>query len=181
VIAHAPQTSYERRSAKKNGVNKSKRAVRAVHGALAGVLILSVLFSPLHGIAQSQHLNLTVSATVLRRASLQVLAQPSAVTITAADIERGYVDVPTSARLAVRSNSPDGFMFEFVNQGEFVRGLRVRGLGAELQMGPQGGFVRHMSGPVRSQVVDLTFRIELSSAARPGVYAWPVRMAITAL
>jgi hypothetical protein len=163
-------------------VNESKHDPdRAVRGVLAGGLVLGVLFSPLQVIAQSQQLNLTVSATVLKRASLQVLAQPSAVTVSAADIERGYVDVPTSARLAVRSNSPDGFMFEFVSQGEFVRGLRVKGLGAELQMGPGGGFVRHISGPFRNQVLDLTFRIDLSSAARPGVYPWPVRMAVIVL
>jgi hypothetical protein len=62
-----------------------------------------------------------------------------------------------------------------------VRGLRVKGLGAELQMGPAGGLVRHMGGPFRNQVLDLTFRIELSSAARPGVYPWPVRVAVTVL
>jgi hypothetical protein len=163
-------------------VYKRKRdPYSAVHCVRAGFLAIAMLFNPLQGIAQSKQLNLTVSATVLKRVSLQVLAQPSTVMVTAADIERGYVDVPTSARLAVRSNSPDGFMFEFVSQGEFVRGLRVQGLGAELQMGPEGGFARHISGPVRNQVLDLTFQIELSAAARPGVYAWPVRIAVIAL
>jgi hypothetical protein len=139
-----------------------------------------MLFTPMPVFAQSQQVSLSVSATILKRASLQVLSQPSTVLVTAADIDRGYVDVAGPVKLAIRSNSPDGFMVEFVNRGDLVRGLRVQGLGTELQMGPEGGFVRHMSGPVRHAVLDLGFRIELSSAARASVYAWPVQLAVTA-
>lgn len=154
---------------------------RTVRSALAASLFLGVLFSPLQGLAQSQQVSLTVSATVLKSARLTVLAQPATVLVTAADVDRGYVDVAASTKLDIKSNSPDGFMIEFVGRGEFVRGLRVQGLGADLQMGPEGGYVRLMSGPVRTRVFDLGFRLELSSVARPGTYAWPVQVAVTAL
>lgn len=151
---------------------------RAARLGVAVALALGLLASPLQAVAQ---VKLTVSATVLKRASLRVLSQPTAVRVTAADIARGYVDVPGAAKIAVRNNSPAGFQFEFSSNGEFVRGLRVRGLGGDVEMGPEGGFVRHTAGAALDTVLDLGFRFDLTADARAGVYAWPLQMAVTAL
>lgn len=123
---------------------------------------------------------LAVSATVLKRATLQVLAQPAAVVITEADIRRGYVDVPNSADFAIRNNSPQGYMLDFASEGEFFRGIQVRGLGHDVQMGPNGGMVAQPGAGWRAarMMVALRFRFVLSESAQAGTYPWPVRVSV---
>ena len=41
-------------------------------------------------------IKVTVTATILKHASLHVLAQPASLVVTAGDLARGYVDVPGS-------------------------------------------------------------------------------------
>jgi hypothetical protein len=131
----------------------------------------------------SDQAKLTVSATILKHASLKVLAQPTSVVVTAADIARGYVDVAAPAQIAIRSNSPLGYMLEFANQGHFMRRILVRGLATEVQLSPAGGAVMQPSARsgVTRATLDLGFRFMLAETARPGTYAWPMRLSITAI
>lgn len=152
---------------------------RAKYLGLLTALALAAV-NPVAALAGNQ-LRLQVSATVLKRATLATLAQPSSILVTAADIARGYVDVPGPAQVAVRNNSADGYLLMVSSRGDFVRQLHVRGLGAEVQMGAAGGFIRQPGGPVATKVLDLGFRFELSDTAQPGVYAWPVQLAVTPL
>ena len=99
-----------------------------------------LMVAPVAAVASDQA-KLTVSATVLKHASLKVLAQPTSVVVTAADIARGYVDVAAPAQIAIKSNSPLGYMLEFANQGDFMRRILVRGLATEVQLSPAGGAV----------------------------------------
>jgi hypothetical protein len=126
-------------------------------------------------------LKVNVSATVLKRASLKVLVQPSSLVITDADVARGYLEVTAPAQVAVRNNSADGYLLVVASRGEFLRRMRIRGLGGEVQLGAEGGFVRQPGGPVVTTVLDLGFRFELSDAAHPGVYDWPVQLSVTPL
>jgi hypothetical protein len=128
-----------------------------------------------------QDVSMRVSATVLKRATLTVLSKPSLLTVSNEDIARGYVDATASTTLALKTNSGAGLLLEFVNHAEFVQAIRVRGLGPELQMSATGGFVRRIARPVASELLDLHFRFELSEAAREGVYAWPVHVAVQPL
>lgn len=126
--------------------------------------------------AASQPLNVT--ANVLKRASLSVLAQPAAVVITTADIRRGYVDAPDPVHLSIRNNSAEGYLLDFASEGDFFRHVQVTGLGNEVQMGPAGGLVPQpgaASRPVNT-MVSLTFRFILSDVAKPGTYRWPMRL-----
>lgn len=126
---------------------------------------------------------LTVSATILKRASLQVLAQPSSVLVTAADVARGYVDVPAAAQVAVRSNAPAGYLLEFASQGDFMREIVVRGLETDVQLSPAGGMVsqRGTGKGVTKTTLALGFRFLLSESAQEGTYAWPMRLSVVPL
>lgn len=122
-----------------------------------------------------------VSAAVLKQASLKVLAQPSAVVVTADDIARGYVDVAAPAEVAIRSNSPRGYMLEFANEGDFMRQILVRGLASDLQLSLAGGAVMQPAtgrGVTRT-TLQLGFRFLLAQGARPGTYAWPIHLSVT--
>ena len=133
--------------------------------------------------AGARETKLVVTATVLKHASLQVVSQPGSVSVTTADIARGYVDVPVTAKIMVKSNTQDGYLLTFASQGNFFRHAMVRGLESEVQLGPDGGGVAQKAtgrGMTRTDL-DLGFRFMLSASAQQGVYAWPMRLSVTPL
>lgn len=140
-----------------------------------------LMVAPAPPAAAADQAKLTVTATVLKHASLRVLAQPTAVVITAEDVARGYVDVAAPAELAIKCNSRRGYMLEFANQGDFMREIHVRGLASELQLSPAGGAVLQPAAPtgITRATLDLGFRFVLAASARPGTYAWPVHLSVT--
>ena len=133
--------------------------------------------------AQSVESKLTVTANVLKHASLKVLAQPTSVVITAADIARGYVDVAAPAQVSIQSNSREGYMLMFASESEFLHQTLVRGLGNDVQLSAGGGGVaRSADGRGMARItLDLGFRFLLSASARQGVHAWPLRMTVASL
>lgn len=157
-------------------------ANRTVKSAVLGVACALALLpmAPTSASAGGDTTKLTVTATIAKHASLKVLSQPAAVVVTAADIARGYVDVPGSAQLAVRSNSMAGYMLVFASDGDFIRQTRVRGLGNDVQLGVGGGLVPQAAAAqgVTHAVLALGFRFELSDTARQGTYLWPVQISV---
>jgi hypothetical protein len=153
----------------------------SVHRPLfAAVFAIGIVLGAPPVLAQ-QGVTLTVSATVLKRATLTVLSTPSTVTVTKDDIVRGYVDAHGSAKLALKTNSGAGVSLEFSSHSDFVQAMRVQGMNAEIQMSAAGGFARHMAVPGTTEVLELRFRFALSEAAREGVYAWPVLVGVRPL
>jgi len=161
-----------------NDVNKA--LVRAAQWALIGGLSVSLLGAGL-ALAGSEGAQLLLTATVLKHASLKVLAQPASVVVTAADIAQGYVDVPSHVQVAIQSNSQDGYMLMFASEGDFMRQTLVRGLGNDVQLDMAGGGVAR--GPegrgIGKATLDIGFRFVLSESAHQGVYAWPMRLSVT--
>lgn len=147
-----------------------------------GVVVLGMLM-PVLAEAGSSEAKLTVTATVVKHASLKVLTQPASVVVTAADIARGYVDVPSPAHVAIQTNSQSGYMLMFASEGEFLRQTLVRGLGNDVQLDTAGGGIaRRPEGPGMSKAtLDLVFRFILSDSAKQGVYAWPMRLSVAVL
>ncbi len=146
-------------------------------------LAVALAAAPMMAAASAQEAKLAVSATVLKHASMKVLAQPSAVVVTPADIARGYVDVPVASQILVLCNTEQGFMLEFASSGDGIRQILVRGLGADVQLGPDGGGVaQRVSGRGMTRTsLDLSFRFVLSEAAQQGAHPWPVRLSVTPL
>lgn len=156
-------------------------ALQATKSVLVGVAFLGLAAVSLT--AGAAETKLAVTATVLKHASLQVVSQPGSVSVTAADIARGYVDVPATAQIMVKSNTQDGYLLTFTSQGDFFRQALVRGLANDVQLGPDGGGVAQKAsgrGMTRTEL-DLGFRFVLSASAQQGVYAWPMRMSVTPL
>jgi hypothetical protein len=140
-----------------------------------------LMVAPAPAIANEQAAKMTVSATVLKHASLKVLAQPASVVVTAADIARGYVDVPAPAQVAIRSNSARGYMLEFAAEAGFSRQIEVRGLNSPVQLGPAGGAVMqpHTGPGITRTTLELGFRFILADTARAGTYPWPMHLSVT--
>ena len=154
--------------------------IRAARSAFLGAALGAMLAPAGAAAGDGSELKLVVTATVLKRASLKVLAQPSSVVVTAADIARGYVDVPMPAEVAISSNTSQGYVLEFASQGDFMRQILVRGLATDVQLSPAGGTVMQNTtgaGVVRT-TLSLGFRFFLSDSARQGTYAWPMRLSV---
>ena len=156
--------------------------VRKVQTAVLGAVATTVLLAPAGVIAGGSQ-KLTVTATIAKQASLKVLTQPSVVVVTSGDVARGYVDVPTPAQLAVRSNSLSGYLLEFASEGAFMRQILVTGLASNVQLSPAGGTV--MQPPSGAGVTDTTvalgYRFLLAESTTQGTYPWPMRVSITPL
>lgn len=139
-----------------------------------------LMIAPTPEIATADQAKITVSATVLKHASLKVLASPASVVITAADISRGYVDVSQPARISVKNNSA-GYLLSFAGNVEFARQIRVQGLGPDVLMGAEGGVVarRAAAAGMNTTTMDLGFRFELAAGVHEGVYPWPLELSVS--
>ena len=133
--------------------------------------------------AEGRELKFAVSATVNKHASLKVLIQPSSVVVTAADIAKGYVDVPAAASVQVHSNTQDGYLLMFESQGEFMRQTVVKGLANDVQISAAGGGVAQNTAGrgMRQAQLHLGFRFVLAKSAQKGVYPWPMHLSVTPL
>lgn len=140
-----------------------------------------LMIAPTPEVATADQAKISVSATVLKHASLKVLAQPAAVVVTAADIARGYVDVAAPAQVAIRSNSSHGYMLDFANDGAFIEKILVKGLSTDVQLSPAGGAVMQPStGHAGTRTtLDLGFRFMLAKSAQAGTYPWPLHLSVT--
>jgi hypothetical protein len=116
-----------------------------------------------------------VSAIVLPDARIVRLDAPTLV-ITAADLERGYLDVVR--RYEVRSNAPDRLLLQFFVRGNLARSVEVRGLGAPLAIGPLGGQLCLDPPGAPGRDLALGFRIQLDPDVVPGIYPLPVVVSI---
>ncbi|SRR6266581_631795 len=156
---------------------------RLLAAALVTLLALASLGRPGEAAADPSSAQLTVTAFVPKQARLRVLAQPRAVVVTESDVARGYVEMPAASTVEIRSNSPNGYALVFDSQSDLVRQTQVTGLGAEARLGAGGGAltVPPAGGRPGTVTIDLGFRFVLNAIARPGVYAWPMRMSVVPL
>jgi hypothetical protein len=167
-----------RSDAEHSGFGASSSFAASSFGASSMALLM---VAPAPTLATGADVTVSVSATVLKKATLRVLSQPSAVSITPTDIARGYVDVSVPAHVAVKSNSPDGYLLEFASQGEFFRQIVVHGLPNDVRLGAAGAAVMQpaaASGVTRAQL-ELGFRFLLTDSAQPGTYSWPVHLTVS--
>src|SRR6476469_6418568 len=73
------------------------------------LLVFAAAAAPLHAASAQMH----VSVEVIARTLLSVDSQPSSVQITASDVARGYVVMPSAIAFHVRSNARNGYSIQF--------------------------------------------------------------------
>ena len=123
---------------------------------------------------------LSIGASVVRYASLEILAVPATLRVGEADIKRGYVSA-SGASIRLKSNARDGFLMSFaVTTPDFGR-ISVRGLDQPVDIDGASGsaFIPSMGSGMQTATKDLTFQLELAPGMKPGEYDWPVRMSVT--
>ncbi len=120
-----------------------------------------------------------VSAVVPAHASVKVLRQPHHLTVTDADIRRGFVELGAESLIELKNNSLAGCLLVFESHGLPFKEAVVRGLGREVAIGPSGGMIfQAFRGTITAL---LSYRFVLSDDARPGAYDWPFSLSVSPL
>jgi hypothetical protein len=118
---------------------------------------------------------IAVSATVLPHASVVATNGAASVTITSADLARGYVDVDRSYRLS--SNSARGLLLQLYPRTGLAWRIDVAGLPSLVQIGDTHAEVLRPA----NEELHLRFRLWLQPLATPGAYPLPVHLAAVAI
>lgn len=149
--------------------------LHAARLALCGAVAICAVCAAPASSAGTTEARLAVRAAVLKRASVTVLKQPSMVTVTAADIARGFVDASDNAQVAILCNSPSGYLLEFAIQGDFLWQVIAFSSANDMEAGQARGTVlrRCMGMGLAKAVVNLRFRFVLTENAVTGTYSWP--------
>jgi hypothetical protein len=153
---------------------------------IACALAITVGLAPITGLAPAAEAAqrgaaMAVSAVVVASARIQLTHQVRQVTISAADIARGYIEIPAAAGFAVTSNSRSGYLVELRPVGNLFESVRVSGMGRPVQLGADGGTIVQR-GPLPPNLShELDFHFTLRADVSPGTYPWPVHLAARAL
>lgn len=147
--------------------------------AATGVLLPGILIGP--AVAGQSRAFMPVNATVMAVAHMQGTSLPAQFLLSAADLQRGYVDVPQPASFVVNSNSATGFQLDVIALNPMISNIVVAGLDSPQVLGADGGtLVQRWNGP-QSRRLTLRFRIVLAPGAVAGRYPWPLRMSVRPL
>lgn len=121
-----------------------------------------------------------VTATVSPYVRLDVVRQQPTLTISAADIERGYVDVPAGTSLRTRTNHRNGFVLNFILRSRLCARVSVRGIGSGTEIGSEGGSVRvDYTGP--ESAAQVSYRFYLAEGVRSGDHPWPLQVSASVI
>jgi len=144
----------------------------------ASLLLTVVLIAPAY--AASTSALLSVSVQVVARTILTVDSQPANIEITAADVARGYVDLPQAMAFRVRSNAINGYAVQFDPMSYPFSSADINWGNTTATVGTDGTWLtrRYQQGTTAGS---LSVRLTLSPSAAPGSYTWPVRVAANSL
>lgn len=150
-----------------------RHALRTILALLA--VLSTAIYSPV-AFAGSASATMQVSVSVIARAVLTVSSQPDVVTVTEADLARGYVDVATPISLAVRTNSRAGYMLQVDRALDAFSRVELMFGDSALSVADQAWISRPYIAGGESLVMHA--RVHLDACAQPGAY--PLMMAISA-
>ena len=121
---------------------------------------------------------LAVAVTVAPVSRLEIVSEAATVQVTAQDLQRGYLDLNQPTLLNVYSNAREGYALEVLPMSPLIRAIAVHGLGSEADLGAEGGRIVERWERPQTTSLSLTFRLALAPGAVPGIYPWPLHLAI---
>jgi hypothetical protein len=147
---------------------------------IGAIALAVVAIGTLPALAGSSSTNVNVSVQVLSRAVVSVDSQPAAVTVTAEDIARGYVDVPAPIVVRVRTNSRQGYLLHAENQGETFSSIELSTADIAMNVGAHETWIQrpYISG---GDVMPMRARLHLAAAATIGSFSLPIAFSASPL
>jgi hypothetical protein len=146
----------------------------------AAALASTVAVAPIDD-ANAAGAQLGVSVTVPLVAAMQMHYQVPTLSIDADDIARGYVDVVAGSRFSVATTSRDGYVVDLVPRLALFSAVEVVLAGTRAVLGPDGGALVARGRPRRDANAEVTYRFRLADGIAPGVYPFPLDLAVRPL
>lgn len=154
---------------------------RLLKVALVTLLSVCVAVTGPAVIAEQKSRQIGVTATVLPVVSVDVQQQVPRLTISQADLARGFVEVAAASTLHLKSNTRNGVMLSFNALPGLFKAVQVTGLSTAVDLPGDGGAVLQRTAPNEPLTLQLGYRFTLAADAQPGEYAWPVVVTVHAL
>ncbi len=173
LIASGLMTEHQIR----NGLQLQRQLVAA---ALLTALALVAAFAPTAAHASSLMAGVQMSAVVNASAQLRTDFQAQRVTVTAADITRGYVVIQDASRFTVVTPKGGNYFVDFHVRGDLFTSVRIEGLGSEVEIGLDGGSVAQSGPGLKGATSTLNYRFQLNENVQAGDYDWPLMLAVRA-
>jgi|SRR5438132_1297680 len=144
------------------------------------ILLLAAIVLAPSVMAGSSSAQMNVSVQVIARTIVTVDNQPASVDITAADVARGYIDLPQSVAFRVRSNAVNGYTMQFEPVGYPFAQAQVSWGSNMATVGADGTW---LTRPYQQGTTlgNLNVRLTLAPDTAPGSYSWPVRFSAESL
>jgi hypothetical protein len=139
-----------------------------------------VAFVPGNAVPASRA-TLAVGVTVLPRTEIESESSPATLTVTAADVSRGYVDLPAATRLSVWNTSPAGYVVDVWPAVNLFSAADVEAAGGVATVGDAGGTVVARGARGRGLPLVMSVRFHLAPHVGPGRYPWPLRYQVRPL
>jgi hypothetical protein len=153
------------------------KSCRIWFAALVAALFLALFLGAQETNAAIRTAKLTVTAYVIPYVQLKLLSQVSEIAITKADIQRGYLDVPSGSRLELKTNSHLGYLLTFDSSLWLFKEVQVQGLINPVVL-ISGHAVVHQPSAKGTWTMDLSYRFILSEETKPGSYPWPLSLSV---
>jgi hypothetical protein len=163
---------------KRSVVSRALRIQRRIVFGAFTTLAVATMSPHSHAAARSQ---IAVTAFVPAQTVAKLVQQPSEITITDADIARGYVEIPAASQLRVTSNNPAGYVIDFFSRLPIFTSVRVSSTGGSADLGPDGGAIIERGRQGRDLPLNLSYRFNLAAQVQPGTYAWPLALNVRPL
>jgi hypothetical protein len=151
---------------------------RIVFGAITSLAASSVIPDVSAAAANTQ---IAVTAYVPAQTIAKLVLNPAQITITDADVARGYVDIAAASQLRVTSNNPAGYVIDFFSRLPIFRSVRVSSSDGDANLGPDGGAIIERGRHGRDMALNLSYRFNLADNVQPGTYAWPLALNVRPL
>lgn len=155
---------------------------RWVSAALVAAISLATVCPTQSEAAGSITQTITVTARVAPWVKLNLEYQQMQLTVTPADVARGYVEVSAASRLTVTTNNRPGYTLNFQPLADIFRSVAINGPGVSVEFGAGGGTVIQSGAEigVARTLMELGYRFYLAEGVQAGSYSWPLSVSVSA-
>ncbi len=135
------------------------------------ILAATPVFASIH------NASFRVSAQVVARTWIESVDEPATVTLTGADLLRGYKILDVHYR--VHAIGTSRYLLNIAPRTGFANYVHIDGLGAPVKLG-QSDLTVLQRAPTNVNELRLRLRLELRPGLAPGSYSMPLRLSVSA-
>jgi len=115
---------------------------------------------------------MTVSARVLARAVVTLENAPSAISVTAEDIARGFIDIAAPITVRVRTNSRAGYLLTVSRLDDSFSAVKLSFGNAEMHVSASEGWIARPY-VASGDILSVNARLMLAPGTTPGLHSTP--------